>query len=109
VTEHDNLRAILEIVDADPNIDAVAVETRGPGGGGPPEQQMRMVNALKGLQERSSKPIVTIVHPGADEGSAAQGRQLFLDHGLASFHSFDRAARALASAIGYWRWRAGLE
>ncbi|HXH23210.1 MAG TPA: CoA-binding protein [Dehalococcoidia bacterium] len=109
VSEHDNLRAILEIVDADPNIDAIAVETRGPGGGGPPEQQMRMVNALKELQERSSKPIVTIVHPGADEGNAAQGRQLFLENGLASFHSFERAAKALASAIGYWRWRAGLD
>jgi acyl-CoA synthetase (NDP forming) len=109
VTEHDNLRAILEIVDSDPNIDAVAVETRGPGGGGPPEQQMRMVNALKELQERSAKPIVTIVNPGADEGNAAEGRRLFLDNGLASYHSFERAARALASAIGYWRRRAGMD
>jgi acyl-CoA synthetase (NDP forming) len=106
-SEHDNLREILDIVDADPNIDAIAVEARGVGGGSP-EQQMRMVNALKDLQERSAKPIVTIVHPGADEGGAAQGRQLLLENGIASFHSFERAAQALSAAIGYWRRREGV-
>jgi acyl-CoA synthetase (NDP forming) len=105
-SEQDNLRAILEIVDADPNIDAIAVDARGPGGG-PPEQSMRMVNALKELQERSTKPLMTIVHPGGSEGSAAEGRQLFLEHGIASFHSFERAARAYVRTAAYWRFRSG--
>ncbi len=130
VSEHDNLRAILDIVDADPNIDAVAVDTRGPGGppagmqqgasaaprpvpppgAGPPgmvDPTTRMIEALVGLQQSSSKPVVAIVYPGADEGSAAASRLRFLDAGVAAFHSFERASKALASAINYRRWRAG--
>ena len=129
VSEHDNLRAILEIVDADPNIDAVAVDTRGPGGPPPgmqqgrqqrpppppgftppmgmPDPATRMIEALSDLQKSSTKPVVAIVYPGADEGGTAASRARFLEAGIAAFHTFERASKALASAIGYWRWRAG--
>jgi acyl-CoA synthetase (NDP forming) len=123
-SEHDNLRAILEIVDADPNIDAVAVDTRGPGGPAPggrspgpspappagmPDPTTRMIEALSGLQAESSKPIVAIVYPGADEGGSAAARQRFLDAGIAAFHSFERAAKALSAAVDYQRWRSGVD
>jgi acyl-CoA synthetase (NDP forming) len=129
-TEHDNLKAILEIVDADPNVDAVAVDTRGPGGPAPqaagsvmgtqepprpqgppgmPDPTTRMIGALKDLQNVSTKPIVAIVYPGADEGGAAQARLRFLEAGIPAFHTFERASKALASAIDYWRWRQGLD
>src|SRR5581483_5744187 len=135
-SEHDNLRAILEIVDADPNIDAVAVDTRGPGGPPPPgmpapaavdaapqaaappagsgrpgmpDPTARMVEALAELHARSTKPVVAIVHPGADEGASAAARRRFLEAGVPAFHTFERAAKALASAVDYWRWRAGEE
>ncbi len=133
--EQDNLRRLLDIVDADPNIDAIAVEARmmmgrGPGGGpaagaqqqvGPAGQQQwgfgrgfvdpssRMAVAVKAHQERSAKPVVAIVHPGADEGSAAEARRALLDQGIAAFHSFERAARSLVKAVDYWRFRAGLD
>jgi acetate---CoA ligase (ADP-forming) len=106
VSEQDNLREILRIVEADPNIDAIAVEARGVMGGSP-EQASRMVTALKEVQERTPKPVITIVHPGANEGSAAEGRQQFLEAGIASFHSFERAARAYFKAASYWRYRQG--
>jgi acyl-CoA synthetase (NDP forming) len=137
-SEHDNLRAILEIVDADPNIDAVAVDTRGPGGPPPPgmvqasapgdagppaaapqpggggrpgmpDPTARMVEALGELQARSTKPVVAIVHPGADEGAAAAARRRFLEAGVAAFHTFERAAKALAAAIDYRRWQSGAD
>lgn len=113
-SEQDNLREILRIVEADPNIDAIAVDARGPGGGAPPsgpqagmqaEQANRMVEALREVKDRSAKPVMTIVHPGAYEGGAAEGRQQFLDAGIPSFHSFERAARAYAKASAYWRFR----
>jgi acyl-CoA synthetase (NDP forming) len=130
MTEHDNLRAILEIVDADPNIDAVAVDTRGPGGPPPPAQgsapatpepprpqgppgmpdpTARMIGALSDLQRVSAKPVVAIVYPGADEGGAAAARLRFLEAGIPAFHTFERASRALAATIDYWRWRDGLD
>lgn len=128
-SEVDNLRRLMDIVDADPNIDAIAVDTRGPGGpplpgmagatpaipaaSGPrpgmPDPTTRMIGALTELQKRSSKPIVVVAHPGADEGGAAAARQQFLGAGIGAFHSFERASKALASAIGYWRWRAEMD
>ncbi len=129
-SEHDNLRAILDIVDADPNIDAVAVDTSRPGGPPPSAAQgagplqppampppaftpppgmvdptTRMIEALGDLQKHSDKPVVVIVHPGADEGAAAAARLRFLEAGIAAFHTFERASKALASAINYWLWR----
>ncbi len=134
ISEHDNLRAILDIVDADPNIEGVAVDTRGPGGAlpaamqgagsapaatappagftpppGMPDPTRRMIDALVDLQAHSDKPVVAIVYPGADEGGAAASRLRFLEAGIAAFHTFERASKALASAIGYRRWRAGQE
>jgi acyl-CoA synthetase (NDP forming) len=106
--EQDNLRRLLDIVEADPNIDAFAVEARGMGPRSP-EATQRMVTALRETQERSGKPLVAIVYPGNQEGAAAEARQAFLEEGIAAFHTFERAARALAKAIAYWRWRAGLE
>jgi len=122
--EQDNLRRLLDIVEADPNIDAVAVESRmmmggrmpqgGPRGagaaGGPGfDPSNRMITALKEFQERSSKPLVAIVHPGADEGGSAAARKAALEAGIAAFHSFERAARAYAKAAAYWRFRADLD
>jgi acyl-CoA synthetase (NDP forming) len=68
-----------------------------------------MIDALLDLQNSSSKPVVAIVNPGADEGGAATARLRFLEAGIAAFHTFERASKALASAINYRRWREGLD
>jgi acyl-CoA synthetase (NDP forming) len=106
--EEDNFHRLLRIVDADPNIDAIALEARGvaPMSG---DATQRMVETILEQQSRSAKPVVAIINPGSREGAAAETRQLFLENGIAAFHSFDRAAQALAKAIRYWRFRAGLD
>ena len=49
---------------------------------------------------------MTILHPGHLEEVTARARARFVQRGLAVFPSFERAARALSSAIAYWRGRA---
>ncbi|MBF6598998.1 MAG: CoA-binding protein [Dehalococcoidia bacterium] len=107
------LEKLFAILDADPNIDGVAMEMAS---GflarrwqADPSALDGLLDALVGHQQRSAKPFVTILQPQHVEDIVAQARRRMQDRGLAVFASFDRAARALARAIAYWRFRAGDE
>ena len=105
------LQKLFGILDADPNVDAIAMEMAS---GFLARRWQTNPAALDGLldtliahTERSAKPFVTILQPQHVEDVVAQARHRMQDRGLAVFPSFERAARALARAIAYWRFRAG--
>jgi len=109
----DNVRRLLEILDEDENVDAVAFEV----GTGflvrrireRPELLEALAQVLAEFKDRSPKPLVVIVHPSHVEGVEPMIRARLLAAGLPVFSSFRRAARALARAIAYWRFQQGLE
>jgi acyl-CoA synthetase (NDP forming) len=105
------LQKLFGILDADPNVDAIAMEMAS---GFLARRWQTDPAALDGLldtliahTERSAKPFVTILQPQHVEDVVAKARHRMQDRGLAVFPSFERAARALARAIAYWRFRAG--
>ncbi len=68
-----------------------------------------LLDLLVAHQDRSGKPLVTILHPGHLEEVTARARERVVERGLAVFPSFERAASALSSAIAYWRSRPSAE
>ncbi|MCS7275732.1 MAG: CoA-binding protein [Dehalococcoidia bacterium] len=105
----DNVRRLLEVLDADENVDAIAFEV----GTGFLVRRIRhdpslldsLAEALAAFKESSPKALVTVVHPGHAEEVSAQIRARFLERGLPVFATFGQAARALRRAIDYWRFR----
>jgi acetate---CoA ligase (ADP-forming) len=106
----DNLQRMLDILEEDPNVDAIAIETavaylarRG----------ILHSSLLEGLisllsehKERSRKAFLLILQAGNQEKKIAEIRGKFLARGIATFGSFQQGANALAKAIAYHRWRA---
>ena len=68
-----------------------------------------LVDALATHREHSTKPFITIAHPGHVEELMAEVRSKLLERGIAVFGSFRTGARALRRAIHYWRFREGLD
>ncbi|MEE8347883.1 MAG: hypothetical protein V3S20_11085, partial [Dehalococcoidia bacterium] len=68
-----------------------------------------LLDALSAHRERSQKPFITIAHPGHMEDVSADIRARLLERNVPPFASFQAGARALRRAIGYWRFREGLE
>jgi acyl-CoA synthetase (NDP forming) len=109
----ENLSRMLRILDEDERIDAVAVEVsprmmarRMPGDQSPPDWLPDMLAAHK---ERSSKPLVAVLHPGHLDAFVTQERQKYVERGIPTFAGFDDAARAFAKVVAYRRFVAGLE
>ena len=104
-----NLERMLNILDEDENIDAVALEA----GSGfmvrrwqvDPQALEATLDALAAFQERSPKPFLTIMHPGHLDGVVAELRETVTARGIAVFPSFERAARALRRIVEYHRFR----
>jgi acyl-CoA synthetase (NDP forming) len=104
-----NLQKLFDILEEDENVDAIAMEV----GASFIARRLRdnpaildqMVATLAAHKERSSKPFLTIAHPGHVEDVMADIRQRLIDNGIPVFGSFQAAARALRRAIGYWRSR----
>jgi acyl-CoA synthetase (NDP forming) len=103
-----NLERMLDIVNEDENIDAVALEM---GSGfmvrrwqANPQALDDALDALAAYQERSPKPFLTIMHPGHLEGPVAELREKVAARGIAVFPSFERAARALRRVLDYHRF-----
>ena len=107
-----NLQKLLDILEEDENVDAIAMEV----GASFIARRLRenpamldqMVAILAAHRERSAKPFIAIAHPGHVEDVMADIRSKLVERGIAVFGSFDAAALALARAIGYWRTRQGL-
>jgi acyl-CoA synthetase (NDP forming) len=100
------LERLLQILEEDTNVDAIAMELAS---GfmvrrwqADPASLDGLLDLLVAHRDRSAKPFLTILHPGHVEDITAQARARVVARKLAVFHSFDRAARALARALSYW-------
>ncbi|MDO8614635.1 MAG: CoA-binding protein [Dehalococcoidia bacterium] len=108
-----NLQKLFDILEEDGNVDAVAMEV----GASFIARRLRqnpalldsMVDILAAHRERSAKPFIAICHPGHVEDVMADIRSRLVERGIAVFGGFEAGARALRRAIGYWRFRAGLD
>jgi acyl-CoA synthetase (NDP forming) len=105
-----NLVRVLDILNEDEHIDAVVLET---GSGfiarrwrADPKALEETLDALVAYQERSPKPFLTIMHPGHLEAIVAELRERVTARGIASFASFESAARALRCFLDHHRFRA---
>lgn len=109
----ENLERLLGILERDAHVDAIAMEVgssffarlwkQNPG------YLDRVLEILAAHQERSAKPFATILQPAHLETLVTEARGRFQERRLATFPSFERAARALRKVIDYHRFRAGLD
>jgi len=109
----DALRKLFDILEADPNVDAIAMEMATSFlsriWASDPGRLDAMLDTLTAHRDRSSKPFVVIMQPQHVEDLVHQARLRVQERGLAAFASFDRAARALKRAIDYHRFKAGVD
>jgi acyl-CoA synthetase (NDP forming) len=100
----ETLDKILRIVDADPNVDAMAVELSAMFAARQwkkhPESLEQTLDTLQQHMERSGKPFLTILHPAHEEEYIASIQPLFNARQVPVLASFDRAAAALARVAG---------
>ena len=109
----ETLRKLFDILDADPNVDAIAMEMATSFlsriWASDPARLDAMLDTLTAHRDRSSKPFVVIMQPQHVEDLVHQARLKVQERGLAAFASFDRAARALRRAVDYHRFKAGVD
>jgi acyl-CoA synthetase (NDP forming) len=104
-----NLQKLFDILEEDQNVDAVAMEV----GATFIARRMKdnpaimeaFVDTLAKQREASRKPFLAIAHPGHVEDVMTTMRTKLLERGVATFTSFQAAARAMSRAVGYWRGR----
>lgn len=101
------LERLLAILDEDEYVDAIAMELASGFMArrwqADPSSLESLLDLLVAHRERSSKPLLTILHPGHLEEVTSKARALVAERGLPVFHSFERAAVALSRAIGWWQ------
>ena len=108
-----NLARLLDVLDEDANVDAIAMEV----GAGFLARRMRenpaildsLLDVLSAHRERSGKPFLAIAHPGHLEDVSAMIRSRLLERNIPPFTGFQPAAQALRRAIDYWRFREGMD
>ena len=107
------LRKLFAILDADPNVDAIAMEMASGflarAWHANPASLDGMLDTLAAHRDESAKPFVAVLQPQHVEDVVAEARKRIQARGLAVFASFERAARALKRATDYHRFRAGLD
>ena len=109
----ETLARLFGILDADANVDAVAMEMAS--GflarmwAANPASLDGLLDTLAAHRDASPKPFVAVLQPQHVEDVVRQARMRVQERGIAVFASFERAARALARAIEYHRFRAGLD
>jgi acyl-CoA synthetase (NDP forming) len=102
-----NLQKLLDILEEDENVDAIAMEV----GASFIARRLRenpaildmMANTLAAHKDRSAKPFLAIAHPGHVEDVMTTIRSKLIERGIAVFASFQAAARAQARAVTYHR------
>ena len=103
--KNDTLERVLRIIDADDNIDAIALELSAMFAARGWKKDVntldQTLDTLAAHQERSKKPFIVILHPAHEAEYVAQISPKFHEKGLALFQSPDRAAAAFARA---WAW-----
>ncbi len=97
------LDRILRIVDADPNVDAIAMELSAMFAArqwkSKPERLDQTLDALKAHIDRSPKPLLAILHPAHEAEYVASIAPKFTERAIPLFPSFDRAATATARVL----------
>ncbi|MGE4096430.1 MAG: acetate--CoA ligase family protein, partial [Candidatus Binatia bacterium] len=95
----ENLERLLAILDRDPHIDAIVMDT---GAGlvvgqwqAHPQTLATLLTTLQQFASRSAKPFLVVLQPFAREDALLAVRDQFHAHGLATFATHQRAARAL--------------
>ncbi|MEX0784897.1 MAG: CoA-binding protein [Dehalococcoidia bacterium] len=100
----ETLDKILRIVDADPNIDAIAMELSAMFAARQwkrhPESLEKTLDSMQQHMARSDKPFMAILHPAHEEEYIGSIKPLFNARAIPLFASFDRAAAALARVSG---------
>jgi acyl-CoA synthetase (NDP forming) len=109
----DTLLKLFAILDADPNVDAIAMEMAS---GflarmwrANPASLDSLLDTLQEHRERSPKPFVAVLQPQHVEDIAIDARKRTQERGIAVFPSFERAARALRRATDHHRFAANLD
>lgn len=107
-----NLERLLSILDRDPHIDAIAMDT---GAGlvagqwqARPQTLTSLLDTLSRFAEHSVKPFFVILQPFAHEAALVGVREQFHARGIATFPNHDRAARAMRLMVDYRRFHSGL-
>jgi acyl-CoA synthetase (NDP forming) len=105
-----NLERLLSILDRDPHIDAVVMDT---GAGlvagqwqAHPQVLTALLDTLSDFATRSAKPFAVVLQPFALEAALLAVREQFHARGIATFATHERAARALRLVTDYWRFHA---
>jgi acyl-CoA synthetase (NDP forming) len=106
-----NLERLLSILDRDPHIDAIVMDT---GAGliagqwvAHPPMLSALLDTLSTFAASSRKPFVVLLQPLALEAALVEIREQFHARGIATFATAQRAARALRAATEYWRFHTG--
>jgi acyl-CoA synthetase (NDP forming) len=106
-TSH-NLERLLSILDRDPNIDAIVMDT---GAGlvagqwqAHPQTLTALLDTLSAFTAHSAKPFFVVLQPFALEAALLEVREQFHKRSIATFATHERAARALRLATDYWRF-----
>ena len=100
----ETLDRILRIVDADPNVDATAMELSAMFAArqwkSKPETLDQMLDTLQTHSARSEKPFVAVLHPAHEAEYVASITPKFNERNIPLFPSFERAAAAMQRAQG---------
>ncbi len=105
-----NLERLLSILDRDPHIDAIVMDS---GAGlvagqwqAHPQVLTALVDTLSNFAMSSRKPFAVVLQPFALEAALLTVREQFHARGIATFPTHERAARALRAVTDYWRFQA---
>ncbi|MBI2855817.1 MAG: hypothetical protein HYX93_03105, partial [Chloroflexi bacterium] len=99
---------IVQILSRDDNVDLVALELPGNRLAANRDFLDDRVRILKEAQASSPKPIVACVfdgYPRLDQSTLEGITKRFTQEGIAAFHSFPGAAKALRNAVNYYSIR----
>jgi len=103
--KNETLDRILRIVDADENVDAIAMELSAMFAARQwkkdPSSLDATLDALQAHQQRSSKPLLVILHPAHEAEYVAHIAPKFHDRQIPLYQSFERAAAAMARVLAY--------
>lgn len=106
----DNIERLFAILDRDPNIDVIVMDT---GAGlvagqwqSHPQTLKTLLDTLERFAKRSTKPFFAVLQPFAHEAALLEVRNQFHARGIATFATHQRAARALRLATTYWQYHA---
>lgn len=101
----DTLDRILRILDADPNVDAMAMELSAMFAARQwkkaPDSLDKTIDTLAAHQARSPKPFLVILHPAHEAEYVASIAPKFHAKGIPLFPSFERAAAAMQRVLAF--------